>query len=1714
MQWVVVPRPLMLGAGQKESRRTCRDWGENHVGTISEERDLRLPARFRPECGGHDRASAASTAARHPRLTACRPAGAAFLPQRPIPPPSGRRVSRASPARGLVRSAGALAAVALLALCGGLALPATAQAEVLVSNIGKTTTGSGSLFDELGQRFTTGRSDASFPLTSIDVKFTTAPSSMETLTATVRRADANDNPGDVHATLTPPSAIVRGNNTFMALAGTTLAAGTKYFVVIKTEDVTLGDAVLSATNSSGEDGVTGWTIQNSQRFYQSDTWHSVSGNPLQIRVNGTVPPQTPPTLKTGIQVRPDGARIYMTFSEGVSDMVPPTSAYTVTAGGSPVTVGSAPRVASDSIELRGLSPLIGDDETVTLAYRDPTTGNDINAIQDTNGNDASSFSNVSVDNHSEVTLPKLNAAAVPADGATVVLTFSADLDFPTAFSSVIRGAFTVTVDGTESQTTDFAVSGATATLTMSDPIVENLAVIVSYDRSDAGSEAIGSTSNKLVANFTTGENSVAAVVNNSEADTSPPTLSSAVVGLTGDRIALDFSENLDTSAGARPPARSAFSVSADGASIVVGSVVLTSITPDRIQLLSLDPLIYQGQTVTVTYTDPTSGDDAVAIQDSDGNAAASFTTGEDGVPAVTNDSTAVAAPGAPTALTATAFGATAIDLAWTAPGNDGGSAITGYKIEVSTDGSTGSWSDRVADTESTNTDYRHSGLSGGDTRHYRVSAINAEGTSPASAPDSATTGTAAHHAVPAPIHGTVVWSATMTVEALTNTTFIGYRSSKDDIPFGALTPTTFDRGDGTTVTVDALYYWERLSDLQVFFDTGLGTGRFNLHLGTVTEEIDDPGDDDTMSLDISDPGWSHGDTVDVRLVRATAPGTPTGLTATASGTQIDLAWTAPASDGGRAVTGYRIEVSEDGSAGSWSDRVADTDTADTSYSHTGLAVGDTRHYRVSAINAAGTSEASGTADATTIDPPTPSSVTVAFGGDTFVIRYSEDLHQVPLIVPTAIVSAFTLTVDGVERQINNMVANSADRMGATLASIIYQGQTVVVSYDKSAAGGEALADSDGDEVASFTTGEDGVPAVVNNSTQVAGPPAPTNFMATAGGLQVALTWDAPASGSGVTRHEYRFKTDGGYPTMWEQIDDSAPGGANEASFTVTGLTGGTAHTFQLRAVSAAGNSTAAEDGPVTPSAILTPPTIDEVAVTSTPLLTSSGGSTPDTYGRGETIEVSVTFSEAVTATSGTDFVLSVAGRKRAPLMRGSGTATLVFGYTVLAADEDDNGIWIGDQSRTLVGNRNGTPQTGTITSETTDVAADLTHAALGQQSGHKVDGSLAPSGTNTAPVFADGRVTRTVPENSEADTNVGAPIPAAMDTNGDTLTYTMEGEDAVSFTFVASTRQITTKAGVDYDFEATKNSYAVTVRASDGTASDTIAVRIDLTNVDDAPDAPTSLRYTPGNGQVTLRWTTPADNGGATITDYEYKQDDAGTWKTTGGTTTRYTVTGLTNGTRYTFWVRAVNSIGESRASEPIFATPSEVTVPPDSDPDPVGPPSPPRDLTATAGDQAVELSWRRPAEDGGARIVRYEYRQQEGDGPFGAWQIIGEDPPPTAHQVTGLTNGTSYTFQVRAVNQAGPGPAVRTTATPIGNTPPVFAPPRRASSPRPLATPRRARQWRSATRLPRPTPTATRCTTAWRGRTRKPSPSARAPASSGRRPAGATTMRRRRAIR
>ncbi len=109
-----------------------------------------------------------------------------------------------------------------------------------------------------------------------------------------------------------------------------------------------------------------------------------------------------------------------------------------------------------------------------------------------------------------------------------------------------------------------------------------------------------------------------------------------------------------------------------------------------------------------------------------------------------------AAPDAPTSLTATAYGTATVNLLWTAPTNNGGAAITGYRIEalsryesnlgrIDTE-ETGEWRVLVENTGDTNVSYSHTGLAPNTVLSYRVSAINDDGVSEPSNEDEARTG--------------------------------------------------------------------------------------------------------------------------------------------------------------------------------------------------------------------------------------------------------------------------------------------------------------------------------------------------------------------------------------------------------------------------------------------------------------------------------------------------------------------------------------------------------------------------------------------------------------------------------------------------------------------------------------------------------------------------------------------------------------------------------------------------------------------------------------------------------------------------------------------------------------------------------------------------------------------------------------------------------------
>ncbi len=106
-----------------------------------------------------------------------------------------------------------------------------------------------------------------------------------------------------------------------------------------------------------------------------------------------------------------------------------------------------------------------------------------------------------------------------------------------------------------------------------------------------------------------------------------------------------------------------------------------------------------------------------------------------------------------------------------------------------------------------------------------------------------------------------------------------------------------------------------------------------------------------------------------------------------------------------------------------------------------------------------------------------------------------------------------------------------------------------------------------------------------------------------------------------------------------------------------------------------------------------------------------------------------------------------------------------------------------------------------------------------------------PETTNNVPVFTEGdSTTRTVAENTAAGVNIGTPV-AATDADSDTLTYTLGGTDASSFS-IDRTGQLKTRGALDYE---TKSTYTVTITVSDGSLTDTTTVTINITNVDETP---------------------------------------------------------------------------------------------------------------------------------------------------------------------------------------------------------------------------------------------------------------------------------------
>ena len=203
---------------------------------------------------------------------------------------------------------------------------------------------------------------------------------------------------------------------------------------------------------------------------------------------------------------------------------------------------------------------------------------------------------------------------------------------------------------------------------------------------------------------------------------------------------------------------------------------------------------------------------------------------------------------------------------------------------------------------------------------------------------------------------------------------------------------------------------------------------------------------------------------------------------------------------------------------------------------------------------------------------------------------------------------------------------------------------------------------------------------------------------------------------------------------------------------------------------------------------------------------------------------------------------------------------------------------------------------------------------------------------NQLPTFPSETATRSVPENTVPGVAIGLPI-GATDADDDTLTHSLSGTDASSFAFNKTSGQISTAA--DLDFE-TKSAYQLTVSVTDGEGgSDTVAVTIRVTNVNEPPDRMDPPTAVGGFEQITVTWVPPS-NPGPAISGYDvqYRIRGAATFDNTanfGSTPNSGVITGLDRGKYYEAQVRAKNADGDGEWSLKADLDPRVNTKPPEA---------------------------------------------------------------------------------------------------------------------------------------------------------------------------------------
>ena len=581
---------------------------------------------------------------------------------------------------------------------------------------------------------------------------------------------------------------------------------------------------------------------------------------------------------------------------------------------------------------------------------------------------------------------------------------------------------------------------------------------------------------------------------------------------------------------------------------------------------------------------------------------------------------------------------------------------------------------------------------------------------------------------------------------------------------------------------------------------------------------------------------------------------------------------------------------------------------------------------------------------------------------------------------------------------------------------------------------------------------------------------------TVGDDTVQLAWDQVAGDDDTAI--YTAVAIGTNPVRSCQVTDDTT--SDPVSCVITGLVNGTAYSFQVSVTSSSGSATSTITGTLTPRAIPTAPSISTVTEGNARLYvawtapTDWGGSTSGaTYSvlinddttncnavafgtnscivtqRGPsasalvnntayTIKVAATNGQSLTSSPSTGVAATPGANKGLPSTPSTPLATLTgaagskaIEVAFIPAAVEPTGFPVANFTATCTSSDGGSgPLTATGTSSPLSVSgltAGKTYSCMVKAT--NANGDSVGSGASNAVVVNDSN-TLGAPTSPSASGGAGqatvswTPPSPATGLTGYQVRYQSTAPGStwslpISTGSTTASYVVTGLSAGNYTFQVRSVSSAGASAWSAATAATTVTAG--------AIGVPTAVAGVAGTGQVALSWTAPTS--GSTPTGYEvrYSSNNGTSWSTpeaTGSTGTTFTVTGLTNGTSYIFGVRVVagGSTGNWSAN-------SAAVTP--------GAPGTPGTPSGSAASEQVVLTWTAPAVATGTPVpTGYQVRYSSNGGT--TWtESTAVNTTALTQTVTGLTNGSTYVFAVRALNGTAQG-AWSSTSTAVVLGPPA----------------------------------------------------------------------------